>query len=297
MNALRGGYPGDHGRGSNNPKFDKLGGRELAGPDDLYKTDKKGRKGSLTKSRMDVMKANSPYRVTGPKGPLPENFDAEYDDEAGMADNNLETLKRAVQGLDNLIGEGDNLPEWCQEKIAVAKSMLVAVWDYMASEEDSVAEGYDPVESDYKQWEDILIKDGGNGGRGNASGDYALELVAGPQSSDSDWISTIRNILTYVKQNRAVLGKEVSDETGKTVKDAIIDIKREYPQLYQAAQQPQGVAEGKEDKIAQLKKDHDTAVHWSKNETNPHKREAARQKAEKIKGHLEKQYKQSMAKK
>ena len=68
----------------------------------------------------------------------------EYDDEAGMADNNLETLKRAVVGLDNLIQPGTNLPEWCQEKIAVAKSMLVAVWDYMQSEEHSeqgVAEG------------------------------------------------------------------------------------------------------------------------------------------------------------
>jgi hypothetical protein len=64
-----------------------------------------------------------------------EGDNPEYDDEAGMADNNLETLKRAVQGLDNLIGEGDNLPEWCQEKIAVAKSMLVTVWDYMESEE------------------------------------------------------------------------------------------------------------------------------------------------------------------
>ena len=61
----------------------------------------------------------------------------EYNDEAGMAENNLETLDRAVQGLDNLINSGDNLPEWCQEKIAVAKSMLVAVWDYMESEEDS----------------------------------------------------------------------------------------------------------------------------------------------------------------
>jgi hypothetical protein len=56
-----------------------------------------------------------------------------------------------------------------------------------------------------------------------------------------------------------------------------------------------GVAEGKEDKIAQLKKDYDTAVHWSKNDTNPHKREAARQKAEKIKRHLETQYKQGVA--
>lgn len=68
---------------------------------------------------------------------VPEDFDAEYDDEAGMADNNLETLSRAVQGIDDLINTGDNLPEWCQEKIAVAKSMLVAVWDYMASEEQA----------------------------------------------------------------------------------------------------------------------------------------------------------------
>jgi hypothetical protein len=55
------------------------------------------------------------------------------------------------------------------------------------------------------------------------------------------------------------------------------------------------MAEGKDDKIAQLKKDHDTAVHWSKNETSPQKREAARQKAEKIKRHLETQYKQGVA--
>jgi hypothetical protein len=66
------------------------------------------------------------------------NFDnEEYNDEAGMADNNLSTLRRAVEGLDDLIDTGDNLPEWCQEKIAVAKSMLVAVWDYMESADDA----------------------------------------------------------------------------------------------------------------------------------------------------------------
>jgi hypothetical protein len=41
-----------------------------------------------------------------------EAFDPEYDDEAGMADNNLETLRRAVEGLDDVINTGDNLPEW-----------------------------------------------------------------------------------------------------------------------------------------------------------------------------------------
>jgi hypothetical protein len=68
---------------------------------------------------------------------MAEDYNPEYDDEAGMADNNLETLSRAVDGIDELIQSGDNLPEWCQEKIAVAKSMLVAVWDYMYSEEAS----------------------------------------------------------------------------------------------------------------------------------------------------------------
>lgn len=71
------------------------------------------------------------------------NYNPEYDDEAGMADNNLETLKRAVDGIDQVISAGDNLPEWCQEKIAIAKSMLVTVWDYMRSEEErgAISEG------------------------------------------------------------------------------------------------------------------------------------------------------------
>jgi hypothetical protein len=87
------------------------------------------------------------------KGALGEDdqFNGEYDDEAGMADNNLETLRRAVEGIDNVINAGDNLPEWCQEKIAVAKAMLVTVWDYMKSEEEigdpEIAEMYEAMES------------------------------------------------------------------------------------------------------------------------------------------------------
>ena len=86
------------------------------------------------------------------KGALGEDdqFNGEYDDEAGMADNNLETLRRAVEGIDNVINAGDNLPEWCQEKIAVAKAMLVTVWDYMKSEEEigdpEIAEMYEALE-------------------------------------------------------------------------------------------------------------------------------------------------------
>ena len=97
-----------------------------------------------TKSQWPI----NPERVFVLKKDVAEEYNAEYDDEAGMADNNLETLERAIQGIDDLIHPGDNLPEWCQEKIAIAKSMLVNVWDYMRSEEDrgAVAEGgfFDP---------------------------------------------------------------------------------------------------------------------------------------------------------
>jgi hypothetical protein len=100
--------------------------------------------------------------------------------------------------------------------------------DYDSKEEQGVAEGYNPVEKDYEQWEQALYPHG--------NGASAFDLINGDET-------TIRNILTYVKQNRAVLGYEVSPETGRTVKDAIIDIRNEFPQLYQAAQQPKGTAE------------------------------------------------------
>lgn len=86
---------------------------------------------------------------------MAEDSNPEYDDEAGMADNNLETMKRAVMGLDELIQPGDNLPEWCQEKLAVAKYILVTVWDYMKSEEDrgAMAEShFDMIEEMVESW-------------------------------------------------------------------------------------------------------------------------------------------------
>ena len=81
---------------------------------------------------------------------------------------------------------------------------------------------------------------------------------------------------------------------GADAKVPAYDSKEYTSYVYRQNDKKQGVAEGKEDKIAQLKKDHETAVHWSKNEKSPQKREAARQKAEKIKAHLEKQYKQGV---
>jgi hypothetical protein len=74
--------------------------------------------------------------------PKSEEIDQdEYSDEAGMSYGSLHTIARAANGLLDTIKEGDNLPEWCQEKISLAEDYLVTVWDYLQSEkEQGIAE-------------------------------------------------------------------------------------------------------------------------------------------------------------
>ena len=85
MNALRNitTRRSKSGRAQN---FDTLGARELTGPDDVYKTDKIGKKGTLKKIRTDIMKASSPYRMRGgPKGVLPEDEEVDEAIHTGAA--------------------------------------------------------------------------------------------------------------------------------------------------------------------------------------------------------------------
>jgi len=72
---------------------------------------------------------------------LTENYNGEYDDEAGMAQTNLRTIARAAQGLLDTIDDQENLPEWVQEKIAKVEGMMVTAWDYLLSQEE---QGMDP---------------------------------------------------------------------------------------------------------------------------------------------------------
>jgi len=105
--------------------FDRLGGRELAGPNDVYKTDRTGKKGTLTKSRMDTMKMSSPYRKTGPKGVLPEQGVAEMDSQGytGSRDDYklggpegtgkaMKAKEFAKKALDILNKQDDDGEEW-----------------------------------------------------------------------------------------------------------------------------------------------------------------------------------------
>lgn len=81
------------------------------------------------------------HQLSESKQGVAEDFNGEYDDEAGMAQSNLRTMARAVNGLLDTIEDNDNLPEWAQEKIAKAEMMVTSVWDYLLSQKE---QGMDP---------------------------------------------------------------------------------------------------------------------------------------------------------
>jgi hypothetical protein len=64
------------------------------------------------------------------------NGGGEYNDEVDMVKNNLHTIVRVSVGLAKELQSNENMPEWVQEKIAVAKSMMVTVMDYMISQHE-----------------------------------------------------------------------------------------------------------------------------------------------------------------
>jgi hypothetical protein len=221
------------------------------------------------------------------KKPVAENFNGEYDDEAGIAHSNLLTTARAVMGLLKTIKDRDNLPEWGQEKIAKAEMMLVSVWDYLQSQKEQgidpkVAEGYGRNRGYQHGFASPTAPSLGQQHRDHDRGDDEPQGMFMVMIDGRPWKEFTSN--TAFERAKAFATKNP---------DRTVQVRWPSGQLNTIKEQ--GVAEGSEDKIKQLKADHATAVHWSKNETSPQKREAARQKAEKIKAHLEKQYKQGVA--
>ena len=56
-----------------------------------------------------------------------------------MVKSNLSTIIRSAEELEQLIHDNENMAEWAQEKVAVVKSMIVTVKDYVASEHERCA--------------------------------------------------------------------------------------------------------------------------------------------------------------
>ena len=62
--------------------------------------------------------------------------DDEYSGEVSMVKNNLHTIVRVSVDLAKELKNNEDLPEWVEEKISLAKGMMVTAMDYMVSQHE-----------------------------------------------------------------------------------------------------------------------------------------------------------------
>ena len=58
----------------------------------------------------------------------------EYDQEGDMAKSDLRSIMANAKKLHDMIGDADNLPEWCQNKITLAEDYISTVANYLTAE-------------------------------------------------------------------------------------------------------------------------------------------------------------------
>lgn len=108
--------------------------------------------------------------------------------ESGMIRSNLYTMSQQSQEMHDMIGLNDDLPEWVQEKIAVASSMLDSVYDYLGYEYKVMrgdvsshdTANYDAVDDDMDDMDSDDMDDMDD----EEYDEYALDEVAPPGGED-----------------------------------------------------------------------------------------------------------------
>lgn len=65
---------------------------------------------------------------------VPDQDRGEYDDEAGMVMGNINTIMSACEKLLKTIHKDENLPEWVQAKVTMAKQNMSSVAEYMSGQ-------------------------------------------------------------------------------------------------------------------------------------------------------------------
>jgi hypothetical protein len=143
---------------------------------------------------------------------------AEYDDEAGMAQGNLYTIAKAAQGLIDTIDDHDNLPEWAQEKIAKSEGMLVGVWNYLQSQK---AQGIDPQISEEFDLIESIIEN-----LAKHNGVDAEVIWEDLESLDDDELYVFATTTTIMEDWQKVNKK---DKTDGMSKKAVSAYRREHP--------------------------------------------------------------------
>jgi len=97
-----------------------------------YTADKPRQERVTAKSRKADRTAWSKKSVK--EGELEEDYDRdEYDEEGEMALSQLRTIEDAAEELQSILDADENLPEWAQKKITLAKEYIDSARDYLAA--------------------------------------------------------------------------------------------------------------------------------------------------------------------
>ena len=91
------------------------------------------------------MKTFKQLKETVNKNPNPK----EYDYEGEMTKKDLEVIMMHAEHLISMLDDTDNLPEWVQAKITIAKDYMQTVCDYLYAE-NKVEEGIEEPTGDLK---------------------------------------------------------------------------------------------------------------------------------------------------
>ena len=217
--------------------------------------------------RLSAM-AEAANGITGPgmmdTRPSEDFDDREYNDEAGMAKNNLHTIVRCAYELDKAIKNNENLPEWVEEKISIAKGMIVTAFDYIRSQHEM---GVEPTideasaldqhrkrsaqsDADYARREAERKKN-----PGAASGDRIKELEKRyPAKEGAEGAKTEKQILTRIRQimyDRKLSGTDSNAGELNKLKQNLKDIRNKQdvsettqPYNYKVGQQAEYIALG-----------------------------------------------------
>jgi hypothetical protein len=127
---------------------------------------------------------------------------SEYSDEVDMVENNLLTIIRACKELANTLKDGENLPEWVEEKISMSKQNMVTVSEYLQSQHDQ-GHVYD---------EDHSTATGG-WGQGSMNAAYMSSALSGAGHDDRQMEAT----RTDVDSANTSVGQQQQPGTGRAI--------------------------------------------------------------------------------
>jgi hypothetical protein len=82
---------------------------------------------------------------------IKEKDEREYDYEGDMAKTQLKTIIRNAETIHDMLEDDENLPEWVQSKITLAKDYIVVAANYLQSEMDESSSAYDRINARFKK--------------------------------------------------------------------------------------------------------------------------------------------------